>query len=190
MMPQNLSTPKLLGGIGAILFILSPVFAVIPYLGFLAGLAGPILIFISLYMFSKIFNDSRIFKNALIAFILEIIKDFVIFLTVGATIFSLFSLIGSDGRSLPFMFSNFGIKVIFVFIIIYAFYILSAYYFKSSFYLLSTYTGNKLFKAGGFCYFIGTILTIVMIGILINLVGWIIITVAFFTTPGEIKSET
>jgi uncharacterized membrane protein len=86
------------------------------------------------------------------------------------------------------MFSSIGIGTIFSFIITYLLLIISAHYLKSSFYLLSSYTGINLYKTGGFWYFIGTLLIIVVIGFLINLVAWVLIAVAFFTTPEEIKS--
>jgi len=184
-MAENLSTPKLLGGIGAILLVLM----ITPYLGSLAGLAGIILILISLNMFSKIFNDPQIFKSALISFILGIIGGFVAFLTVGVTFFSFFTMMEPHGYYSPHMFSSIGIGTALAFIIIYILFIISAYYLKSAFCLLSSYTGINLFRTGGLWYFIGTILTIVIVGILINLVAWILIAVAFFTTPEEIKSE-
>jgi uncharacterized membrane protein len=180
-MNGSLSAPKLLGGIGSILLVLT----VTPYLGSITGLVGIILILISLNMFSKIFNDSQIFRNALISFILAIIGVFIVMLTIGITFFSFFTMM----ESYPFhMFSSLGIGTIFSFIITYLLLIISAHYLKSSFYLLSSYTGINLYKTGGFWYFIGTLLIIVVIGFLINLVAWVLIAVAFFTTPEEIKS--
>uniref|UniRef100_A0A7V6CEF7 DUF996 domain-containing protein n=1 Tax=Thermodesulfobacterium geofontis TaxID=1295609 RepID=A0A7V6CEF7_9BACT len=180
-MNGNLSTPKLLGGIGSILLVLT----VTPYLGAIAGLVGIIFILISLNMFSKIFNDSQIFRNALISFILTVIGVFIIMLTIGITFFSLFTMMGSYPSPI---FSSIGIGTIFSFMITYLLLIISAYYLKSSFYLLSSYTGINLYKTGGFWYFIGTLLIIIVIGFLINLVAWVLIAVAFFTTPEEIKS--
>jgi uncharacterized membrane protein len=184
-MNGNLSTAKLLGGIGAILLVLT----ITPYLGALAGLAGIVLMLISFNMFSKIYNDPQVFKNALISFILAVVGGFLAFFTVGATLFSMFSMMGTHGQYSHHVFSNIGLGTTFAFIILYILLIISAHYLKSAFYLLSSYTGINLFRTGGFWYFIGTILTIVIIGILINLVAWILIAVAFFTTPEEIKSE-
>ncbi|MDF2954132.1 MAG: putative membrane protein [Thermodesulfobacterium sp.] len=183
-MNGNLSTPKLIGGIGAILLILT----ITPHFGAIAGLAGIVLILISFNMFSKIFNDPQIFKNALVSFILSIIGGFVIFLTVGITFFSILTTVGSEPH-FHHAITNIGIGSIFALIIIYALLIVSAHYLKSAFYLLSSYTGVNLYKTGGLLYFIGTILMIIVIGVLVNLVAWVLIAVAFFTTPEEIKSE-
>ena len=183
-MNESLSTSKLLGGIGAILLVLT----ITPYLGAISGLVGIILILISLNMFSKIYSDPQIFRNALISFVLAIISGFVVILIVGITFFSLFTMMGPFSYP-SHMFSSIGIGTIFAFIIIYLLLIISAYYLKTSFTLLSSYTGVNLFRTGGLWYFIGTILTIVIIGILINLVAWILIAVAFFTTPEEVKSS-
>ena len=178
-MDESLSTPKLLGGIGAILLVLT----VTPYLGAIAGLVGIILILISLNMFSKIYKDPQIFRNALISFVLAVIS-FVAILTVGVTFFSLFIMMGPHPSH---MFSSIGIGTALAFIIIYLLLIASAYYLKTSFYSLSSYTGVDLYKTGAFWYFIGTVLLIVVVGILINLVAWILIAVAFFTTPEEVR---
>lgn len=183
-MNENLSTPKLLGGIGAILLVLT----ITPYLGAIAGMVGIILILISLNMFSKIYNHPQIFRNALISFVLAIIGGFVAMLTVGITFFSLFTMMGHHYYP-SHIFSSIGIGTAFAFIIIYLLFIISAYYLKSSFTLLSSYTGVNLYKTGALWYFIGTILFIVAIGILINLVAWILIAVAFFTTPEEVKNS-
>ncbi|MBO8144533.1 MAG: DUF996 domain-containing protein [Thermodesulfobacterium sp.] len=183
-MNGNLSTPKLIGGIGAILLILT----ITPHFGAIAGLAGIVLMLISFNMFSKIFNNPQIFKNALISFILVIIGGFLAILTVGVTFFSLFTMIGSQPHS-SHIFSNIGIGTTFVFVILYILLIVSAHYLKTSFYLLSSYTGVNLYKTGGLLYFIGTILMIIVISVLVNLVAWVLIAVAFFTTPEEIKSE-
>ncbi|QER42562.1 DUF996 domain-containing protein [Thermodesulfobacterium sp. TA1] len=180
----SMSTPKLIGGIGSILLILT----MTPYFGIAAGLVGIVLLLISFNMFSKIFNDPQIFKNALLSFIFTIIGGFFVIFTVGLTFFSLFTMMGSHFHSFH-MFPHVGIGTIFVWIILYILLVISAYYLKTSLYLLSSYTGVNLYKTGGFLYFIGNILMIIVIGVLINLVAWILIAVAFFTTPEEIKSE-
>jgi len=82
-MEKNLLTPKLLGGIGAILCVLS----ITPYLGTVAGIAGIITVLISLNMFSKIFNNPQIFRNALISIIISIIAGILIFFTIGLGFF-------------------------------------------------------------------------------------------------------
>ena len=82
-MEKNLLTSKLLGGIGATLCVLS----IIPHLGTIAGIAGIITVLISLNMFSKIFNDPQIFKNALISVIISIIAVVLIFFTIGLGFF-------------------------------------------------------------------------------------------------------
>ena len=82
-MEKNLLTPKLLGGIGAILCVLS----ITPYLGTVAGIAGIITVLISLNMFSKIFNDPQIFRNALISIIISIIAGILIFFIIGLDFF-------------------------------------------------------------------------------------------------------
>jgi Predicted membrane protein len=125
-MNGGLSTPKLLGGIGSILLVLT----VTPYLGSIAGLVGIILILISLNMFSKIFNDPQIFRNALISFILAIIGVFVIMLTIGITFFSFFTMMGSYHLH---MFSSIGIGTIFSFIVTYLLLIISAHYLNLPF---------------------------------------------------------
>jgi len=181
-MEKNLLTSKLLGGIGATLCVLS----IIPHLGTIAGIAGIITVLISLNMFSKIFNDPQIFKNALISVIISIIAVVLIFFTIGLGFFSMIIKSGSY----PYInYLNIGKKLLFFLILTYILFVISGYYIKNAFYLLAYYTKISLFKTAGLLYFISSFLLILVIGGVGIIIAWILIAVAFFTMPSEIKNS-
>ena len=182
-MEKNLLTPKLLGGIGAVLCVLS----ITPHLGAIAGIAGIITVLISLNMFSKIFNDSQIFRNALISIIISIIAVLLIFFTIGLGFFYMIIKSGSYPHTINSL--NIGKEVLFSLILIYILFVISGYYIKKAFYLLAYYTKISLFKTAGLLYFISSILTILVIGAVGIIIAWILIAVAFFIMPSEIKSS-
>ena len=182
-MEKNLLTSKLLGGIGATLCVLS----IIPHLGTIAGIAGIITVLISLNMFSKIFNDPQIFKNALISVIISIIAAILIFFTIGLGFFSMIIKSGSYPYTINYL--NIGKKLLFFLILTYILFVISGYYIKNAFYLLAYYTKISLFKTAGLLYFISSFLLILVIGGVGIIIAWILIAVAFFTMPSEIKNS-
>jgi uncharacterized membrane protein len=70
------------------------------------------------------------------------------------------------------------------------FFVLKAVFYRRAFDVLSDKSGEKMFGTAGLLLFLGAILTIVLVGFVLLLVGWILATVAFFsiktpTTPKE-----
>ena len=150
-------------------------------------MAGIITVLISLNMFSKIFNDSQIFRNALISIIISFIAGLLIFFTVGIEFFSMIMKSGSyphTGNS-----PNIGKGALFSILSVYILFAISGYYIKNAFYLLAYYTKISLFKTAGLLYFISSLLTILVIGGLGIIIAWILIAVAFFTIPSETKNS-
>ncbi len=183
-MQENFSTPKILGGIGSILCAL----AITPHLGPLTALIGFIFLLISLNMFSKIFKDERIFKQAFISIIFASVAIILIIFIFGLIGFFIIRL---SYHSYYFhFFHHLGITSFLGFLVAYILLILNGYYLKSAFELLSFHTEITLYKAGGVSYFIGTILSIIFIGFLVIFAAWIILAVAFFITPDEKKEKT
>lgn len=186
-MEKKLSNAKIIGGIGSILLLL----AVIPDIEII-GLIGFVLLLIALNTMSTIFNDNRIFKNALISFILMVVGvgiSLVITIVAGVSLFSIF---GSSPFSLMDIGAVQGNIFLTAVLAILGFYIpliFSAHYLKKTMYLLFDHTEIKLFKIGGLLYFIGTILLILVVGVLINVVAWVLIAVGFFTMPDDVAQR-
>jgi len=94
-------------------------------------------------------------------------------------------------ESYPYInYLNIGKKLLFFLILTYILFVISGYYIKIAFYLLAYYTKISLFKTAGLLYFISSLLLILVIGGLGIIIAWILIAVAFFTMPSEIKNST
>jgi uncharacterized membrane protein len=171
---MSLESGKTLGGIGAILMVIG---SFVPFL----SLVGIILLLVGLKRLSDYYNDNRISQNALYGLIFGIIGiiagAFVILsLVFGVAIISPTPDLVSPTFPLAFIGG-----IILALVIVFVFYLLTAIFFKKSFDILSEQSGEKMFGTAGLLLLIGAILTIILIGLLIMLVAWILVTVAFFS---------
>jgi uncharacterized membrane protein len=173
----NISTQKMLGGIGSILIDIGWVLGWVPLIGVLlnlVGLAGFVLWFISLYQLSNMLKKSDIFRKALIGFILQI---------VGLVMAVLFMLTVGEKSGFVFGF-------IIGFIVAYPFNVIGSYFYKRAYDILALATAQNLFKTAGLLIFIGAITTILFgLGLLLMFVGYIVLAVAFFTAPNEVEVQ-
>jgi uncharacterized membrane protein len=179
----NISTQKMLGGIGYILILLSW----IPRIGILLGIVGFVLWLISMYQLSNMLRRPSIFQKVLIAFILNIVGTVIAFafgLMTGVSIFA--SVRGETGAIL-----GLGLGVAFAIIVAYAISLVAFYFYKEAYEILAQATAHNLFKIGGLLLFIGAI-TIILFGLGAFLipVGEIVLAVAFFTAPNEVEVQS
>ena len=164
----NISTQKMLGGIGYILVLLP-----IPFL----SIAGYILVLISMYQLSNILRKPAIFQKALIGTILAL-ADILIALAL------LIAIMGKERDAAV------GIGDIVAIIVEYVVFSVAFYFYKEAYKILAQATAHDLFRIGGLLLFIGAN-TIVLfgLGILLIIVGEIILAVAFFTAPKEVEVQ-
>ena len=186
----NISTQKMLGGIGSILIAIGWVSSWVPGTGDLlgiAGLAGPILWLVSLYQLSNMLKKSDIFRKALIGFILQIVGFVISYSLIWEALrevpeAALYSLRGDEiGNLLGAIIST--MAVIFA----YPFNVISSYFYKRACDILSLATAQNLFKTAGLLIFIGAITTLFVLGLLLIFVGYIVLAAAFFTAPNEVE---
>ena len=179
----NISTQKMLGGIGYILILLSWMPGII---GILSSLVGVVLWFISMYQLSNILRKPSIFKKILISIILAIAGSIIalaIGLMTGVSLFA--SVRGETGAIL-----GLGLGTAITIILIYAILVVAVYFYKEAYEILAQATAHNLFKIGGILYFIGAITIILFgLGILLIIVGNIVLAVAFFTAPNEVEVQ-
>ena len=178
----NISTQKMLGGIGSILILL----AFIPGIGTLLGIVGIVLWLISMYQLSNILGKPSIFQKVLIGFILNIgsmVIAFAFGLTAGIASFT--SMRNETGAIL-----GLGLGVIVAIIVAYAISLAAFYFYKEAYDILAQATAHNLFKIAGLLMFIGAITTILFgLGLLLMFVGYIVLAVAFFTAPNEVEVQ-
>ncbi|PIP49668.1 MAG: hypothetical protein COX13_02685, partial [Caldiserica bacterium CG23_combo_of_CG06-09_8_20_14_all_35_60] len=80
---MDLKTAKLMGGIGAILTL----FIVIPVIGWLLGIAGLVLVLISVKTISDLTKEHKIFTNYLVAAILSFVGSLALLFGGAALMF-------------------------------------------------------------------------------------------------------
>jgi uncharacterized membrane protein len=177
----NISTQKMLDGIGSILML-----GWIPRIGILLSILGVVLWIISMYQLSNILRKPSIFKKVLIFFILDIAGSVIAFaFGLMALIPLLVSPKDEAGAIL-----GLGLGVVFAIVVAYATLVVSAYFYKEAYDILAQATAHNLFKIGGILFFIGAITIILFgLGILLIIVGNIVLAVAFFTAPNEVEVQ-
>jgi uncharacterized membrane protein len=191
----KLSEAKILGGIGAILSLLT----VIPTIGFIVGLIGLVLIFIAVKYLADETKDHNIFQNYLMNFILQIIAGVAV-IAIMLIVFGLsggFSWITAvqqqnitDFSSFWNWFGGFIGGCVVALIIAWVLLILGALYLRKSYDSIAAHTKVDLFKTTGLVYFIGAITIIIVIGIFIILVAKILEIVSYFSLPENLPAAT
>ena len=198
----NISTQKMLVGIGSILILLGWMTGV----GILFGIVGAVLWLISMYQLSNILGKPTIFQKALIGFILNVAGMVIAFAPFALTMvitfpfgllvkIVLFNL--TRGKTLDVTLDTSGLgfgalivlTVAFIAIMVaYAIFVFGFYLQKQAYEILAQATAHNLFKIAGLLMFIGAITTILFgLGLLLIIVGYIVLTVAFFTAPNEVE---
>ena len=161
------SSTKFFGGFGALFIILSW----LPYIGIALYLIGLIFLTIAFKKISDKDPSKEIFKNWLIVLIVGILI---------AILLSSIVIMGIMNQSDVLLFIGY---LIFVGLGIFM-----GIYYKKIFIAVYELTGESLFKTAANTFFWGGILTIIFVGSILFFIGWIIVTIAFFslkTQKGE-----
>jgi len=201
---MTLESSKTLGGVGALLLVISGVGTFGNSFIGLLGLVGVILILIALKGMADFYSDSGIFNNALYAFIAGIIGAAAF---IGTLVVALLNFVNNlpswaqpyvkardwQGLSKAFQthitdfnsfwttFGNVVTTLILAFVVLFVLVVIAMFFFRRSLGRLSTKTNVGLFATTGLLMLIGAILTIIIIGLLLIWIGWILLTVAFFS---------
>ena len=200
----NISTQKMLGGIGSISILLGWMTGV----GILFGIVGAVLWLISMYQLSNILGKPTIFQKALIGFVLNVAGMVIAFAPFALTMviafpfglsakIVLFDLTRDETLDVTLDISELGSGALIVLtvaliaiMVAYAIFVFVFYLQKQAYEILAQATAHNLFKIAGLLMFIGAITTILFgLGLLLIIVGYIVLTVAFFTSPNEVKVQ-
>jgi uncharacterized membrane protein len=179
-MNVNFEYSKTLAGEGAILLLLS----LIPYVGWVLGIVGIVLLVKAMKEFSYYYQDEEIYRNTLKGvkyYIVAIIAAAVaiVGITIGAASATGFTF-ASD-----FVFTaGFGAGLIAFFaglVIAFVFYVLAALHLRKTFNTLAEKSGEQSFATAGTMLWVGSILTIILVGLLLIFIAWIFATIGFFS---------
>jgi len=203
----NISTQKMLGGIGSILILLGLV-TKIEILSILS-IAGFVLWFISIYQLSKKLEKPSIFQKVLIGLILAIAGTVILFV-LEELWEGIKPYVSMGDEVLADM--EWGILV--GIIAVYAIYVVSAYFYKQAFEILASTTAHNLFRVVGLLIFIGVIIIPILYVLaflladagyitvhaveslrdvffpLLIIVSYIALAVAFLTAPNEVEVQS
>ena len=190
---MDLQTSKNLGGVGALLLFIGPLFSFGHFLAGLIPLIGFILVLIALKSFADHYNDAGIFNNALYGFITTIVG---IVLALGAFVATALTVVSDLGitdwtnaaewteiisaeTAFDSLLTLLG-GIIIAFVILFAFAILTALLYRKSLGILASKSGVGLFGTAGLLLLIGAVLTIIVIGFLLIWISFLLIAIAFF----------
>jgi Predicted membrane protein len=208
----NISTQKMLGGTGSILILLGWMTGV----GILFGIVGVVLWLISMYQLSNILGKPTIFQKVLIGFILNVAGMVIAFAPFALTMviafpfgllakilflflfLFLFNLTRDETLDITLDISEVGCGALIVItvaliaiMVAYAIFVFGFYLQKQAYEILAQATTHNLFKIAGLLLFIGAITTILFgLGVLLIIVGYIVLPVAFFTAPNEVEVQS
>jgi uncharacterized membrane protein len=202
---MTLQSSKTIGGIGALLMVISPF--LVSGFTLLVGLVGLILVLIAMKGLSDLYMDSGIFNNSLYGVIISIIGVVVFVAALFATALNFFAnTLNVDlytALSDPTAFANIDwVNIITVdtimelaagliisVVILFIFAIVAAIFYRKSLTSLSTKSRVGLFGTTGLLLLIGAVLTIIVIGFFLIWIALILLTVSFFQLREESAQE-
>jgi uncharacterized membrane protein len=197
----NISTQKMLGGIGSILILLGSV-TEIEILSILS-IVGFVLWLISIYQLSKKLEKPSIFQKVLIGLILAVAVTVIAF-ALGALREGIKPYVSMEDKVIAEWWIFVGL------IAAYAIFVVSAYFYKQAFEILASTTAHNLFRIVGLLIFIGVIITPILyvLALLLMYAGYItehavklfssllivvgpymMFAVALFTAPNEVEVQ-
>ena len=198
---MTLQSNKTLGGVGALLMVISPF--LVSGFTLLGGLVGLILVLIAVKGLSDHYKEASIFNNSLYGVILSIVGGVVFVAALFVTALSFFTnVLGielSTAFSDPTAFSNIdwteamildnlmahvaalvgSLAMLFIFVVV------AAIFYRKSLTTLAEKTGVGRFGTAGLLLLVGAVLTIIAIGFLLIWVALILLTAAFFQIRAE-----
>ena len=187
---SSLSSAKTLGGVGAILMLVSGFLFFTGFIGPIISIVGLILVYIGVKNISEVVNNPKIKSDFIISIVLSIIASaFIIIapLLFLAGIAGGFTSVFTDPMNATTAAGSLLALCIIIIIVWIIFYILSAIYFKKSFDGIAQGTRTDMFRTAGLVYLIGAILIFIGIGFIILFIAQILIVVAFFSLPDQIQ---
>jgi uncharacterized membrane protein len=198
---MTMQTSKTLGGIGALLLVISPFSFVAGVFGSILGLVGLILVLIAMKGLADHYNEGGIFNNSLYGVIVSIIGAVVFAAALVMTAVSFFRDLGielgdlsdpavftginwMEGAIFDSVMAHVGV-ILASLVVLWIFAIVAAILYRKSLTALSSKTGVSLFGTAGLLLLIGAVLTVIVIGLLLIWIALILLTVAFFQIREE-----
>ncbi len=184
-MGTNFQYSKTLAMEGSILTILGSV----PYVGWVLGIIGVILLLRGMKEFANYYQDNEIYQNSLKGIKYYIVA--LIALAIAGAGFVVGFVVNNFPTTLTFGIGNaIGLTVGIAFLIVtFVFYVLAASHLRKTFSTLAQKTGEHSFETAGTLLWVGSILTIIGVGVILIFVAWIFGIIGFFTMKGPQQQQ-
>ncbi len=196
---MDLQSSKTLGGVGAILMLISPFLAV--YSAVL-GLVGLILVLIAVKGLADHYDEDNIFNNALYGILSTVAGGVIFVIAIIVTLVDFFRDVGlelAEAWTDPAVLSSIQFEnlvaldslmihigaILGSFVILFVFFVVAAIFYRKALNLIQEKTGVGLFGTTGLILLIGAILTIVLFGLLLIWVAILLLAIAFFSIKAE-----
>ena len=178
-MNVNFEYSKTLAIEGSILLLLS----LIPYIGWVLGIIGVVLLLRSMKEFSNYYQDEKIYLDALTGIKYYIVAIVAAAVAIAAITLGVWSATGFNANFV--LTPGFGIGLV-AFLaglgVAFVFYVLAASHLKNTFNTLAKKSGEASFSTAGTLLWWGSVLTIFFgVGLLLIPIAWIFATIGFFT---------
>ncbi|MCD6158479.1 MAG: DUF996 domain-containing protein [Euryarchaeota archaeon] len=185
-MTADVSTIRILGGLGGILAALS-------FIHWVVGLVGVILLLVAFYMSSEYYQEGMIFSNAIKYLVFSIVAIAVIFGTMMYTALRVFKwtlwtpMMGNRSEIIKEisripqqeLYGILSILIVGVIVGV-ALLIVSAVFLKRASDLMARVSGVNLFSTAGLLYLIGAVLVIIVgVGIILILIAYLLLGISF-----------
>ena len=175
-MNVNFEYSKTLAIEGSILLLLS----LIPYVGWVLGIVGVVLFLRSMKEFSNYYQDEKIYQDSLTG-----VKYYIVAIVAAAVAIAAITLgvWSATGFTSDFVLTaGFGIGLVaFIagLVVAFVFYVLAASHLKRTFNTLAQKSGEASFSTAGTLLWVGSILTIIGVGLILIFIAWIFATIGF-----------
>jgi uncharacterized membrane protein len=175
-MNVNYEYSRTLAAEGAILILLG----LVPYVGWILGIIGVVLFLRGMKELSNYYQDEKIYQNSWTGVKFYIIALIAAGVAVTALVIGVASATGFTFTG-DFLFTaGFGVGLAAFLggiVIAFVFYVLATSHLKRTFDILAEKTGEASLTTAGTLLWVGAILTIIVVGLLLILVGWIFATI-------------
>ena len=175
-MNVNFEYSKTLAIEGSVLVLLS----LIPYVGWVLGIIGVVLLLRGMKEFSSYYQDDAIYRNSLTGVRYYVIAMVAAAVAIAALVVGVWT---ATGFTADFVLTaGFGVGLIAFLaglVVAFVFFVLASLHLKRTFDKFAEKTGEGSFRTAGTLLWIGSLLTIVLIGFLLIFVAWIFVVIGF-----------
>lgn len=173
---------------GAILLTLT----VIPYVGWILGIIGIILLMRGMKELANYYQDSEIYQNSLTGVEFYIVAIIAAAVATAAIVVAVAAFVGIKGfPTFGIVAGAAGIAVSVVAIVVaFVFFILAASHLRKTFNTLAQKSGEQSFATAATLLWWGSWLSIILVGFLVILVAWIFAVVGFFVMKPQQQQPT